>query len=73
MALAFTSQLIGQGLLVFALRHFSPLVVGLALLTQPAMAVAAGWLVFSERLGPADFAGMALVAAGLVLARSTER
>jgi drug/metabolite transporter (DMT)-like permease len=72
-ALAFTSQLIGQGLLVFALRHFSPLVVGLALLTQPAMAVAAGWLVFSERLGPADFAGMALVAAGLVLARSTER
>ena len=72
-ALAFTSQLIGQGLLVFALRHFSPLVVGLALLTQPAMAVAAGWLVFSERLGPADFAGMALVAVGLVLARSTER
>ncbi len=72
-ALSITSQLIGQGLLVYALRHFPPLVVGLALLTQPAMAVAVGWLVFSERLGPADFIGMALVAAGLVLARSTER
>jgi len=72
-ALAITSQLIGQGLLVYALRHFTPLVVGLALLTQPAMAVAVGWLVFAERLGLPDFAGMALVAAGLVLARSTER
>ena len=72
-ALAITSQLIGQGLLVYALRHFTPLVVGLALLTQPAMAVAVGWLVFAERLGLPDFVGMALVAAGLVLARSTER
>ena len=71
--LALLSQLIGQGLLVYSLRHFSALVIGLALLTQPAVAVTVGWLVFGEVLGPMDFAGMVLVAGGLVLARSTQR
>ena len=71
--LALLSQLIGQGLLVYSLRHFSPLVIGLALLTQPAVAVSVGWLVFGEVLGPLDIAGMVLVAGGLVLARSTQR
>jgi drug/metabolite transporter (DMT)-like permease len=70
--LALLSQLIGQGLLVYSLRHFSALVIGLALLTQPAVAVVVGWLVFREALGPLDFAGMVLVSAALVLARSTQ-
>ena len=71
--LALLSQLIGQGLLVYSLKNFSPLVIGLALLTQPAVAVSVGWLVFGEVLGPLDIAGMVLVAGGLVLARSTQR
>ena len=71
-ALALLSQLIGQGLLVFSLRHFSALVIGLALLTQPVVAVLVGWLRFDEVLGPLDFAGIALVGIGLVLARSTQ-
>ncbi len=71
-ALAITSQVIGQGLLVYALRHFSAFIVGLALMTQPAIAVTVGWAVFGEVLGPLDFLGMALVGAGLVLARSTQ-
>lgn len=71
-ALAFTSQVVGQGLLVYALRHFSAFIVGLALMTQPAMAVAVGWLKFGEVLAPLDMLGMALVGAGLVLARSTQ-
>ena len=70
--LALLSQLIGQGLLVYALKHFSALVVGLALLTQPAIAVTVGWLIFGEALAPLDFAGMALVGLGLVMARSTQ-
>ena len=37
-ALSFFSQLVGQGLLVFSLRNFTPLIIGLALLTQPAVA-----------------------------------
>jgi drug/metabolite transporter (DMT)-like permease len=71
-SLALLGQVVGQGLLVYAMRHFSPLVFGLALLTQPAIAVALGWLAFGETLVPVDFAGMAMVALGLALARSTQ-
>lgn len=67
--LALTSQVFGQGMVVFAMRHFSPLVLGLALLTQPALGVAIGWAVFGEMLNWLDLAGMALVGAGLLLAR----
>ena len=68
-ALMLGSQVIGQGLLVYALRHFPPLVIGLALLTQPAIAVLSGLLAFGETLGWVDAAGMVLVASSLVLAR----
>ncbi len=67
--LALSSQIIGQGLLVFSLRHFPPLVIGLALLTQPAIAGIVGWFVFGERLVPLDIAGMLLVGTALVLAK----
>ena len=69
-ALAISSQIVGQGLLVFALKHFSPLVIGVALLTQPALAAAIGWWRFGEILTPPDMLGMALVASALVLARA---
>jgi drug/metabolite transporter (DMT)-like permease len=68
-ALAFSSQIVGQGCLVYALRHFSPLAIGLALLTQPAIAAFAGWLAFGETLGSIVVLGMALLAAALVIAR----
>ncbi len=71
--LAFTSQVVGQGLLVYALRHFSAFIIGLALMTQPALAVLVGWMVFGEVLSGLDLLGMALVGAGLVLARSTQQ
>jgi drug/metabolite transporter (DMT)-like permease len=67
--LAISSQLIGQGLLVYALRHFPPLVIGVALLCQPAVAALAGWISFGEVLGALDLVGIALVAGALVLAR----
>lgn len=67
--LALSSQLIGQGLLVYALPHFTPLVVGLALLVQPAMAALIGWSSYGERLTLAEIGGAILVAAALVLAR----
>jgi drug/metabolite transporter (DMT)-like permease len=67
--LALSSQLIGQGLLVYALRHFPPLVIGIALLCQPAVAALAGWISFGEVLGPMDLLGMSLVAGALVLSR----
>lgn len=67
--LAMGSQVVGQGLLVYALRHFSPIMVGMALLTQPAVGVAAGWAAFGETLTMWDGVGILLVSAALVLAR----
>jgi len=71
-ALALLSQIVGQGLLVYSLKHFPPLVVGLTLLTQPAVSVVIGWFVFGETLRALDLFGMTLVAAALVLARIGE-
>lgn len=70
LVLALSSQVIGQGLLVFSLRNFPPLVIGMALLTQPAIAATVGWLAFGELLEPLDIFGMMLVGAALVLARA---
>ena len=70
--LAISSQIVGQGLLVYSLRHFPALVIGVALLTQPALAAAVGWLAFGEVLGVPDMAGMALVACALLLAKMAE-
>lgn len=71
--LSLLSQVIGQGLLIYSLRHFSPVVIGLALLTQPAIAVLAGWFAFGETLSWIDGAGMVLVAAALVIVRAGQR
>lgn len=71
--LACTSQLVGQGLLIYSLRHFRPLVIGLTLLTQPAVSATMGWLAFGETLSIADLAGMVLLATALVLARVGDR
>ncbi|OYU36585.1 DMT family transporter [Novosphingobium sp. PASSN1] len=71
-ALAFCSQVIGQGLIVFALRHFSALIIGVVLLTQPAVSILLGWLAFGETMGPLDALGMALIAAALLLGRLSE-
>lgn len=71
--LAITSQLVGQGFLIYSLRHFPPLVIGLTLLTQPAISATTGWLAFGESLSLADLAGMVLLALALVVARLGDR
>ncbi len=72
-ALALTSQIIGQGLLIWALPRFSPLVVGLTLLVQPAVAALAGWWMFAEGLSLIDVVGGTMVGAALVLIRLPSR
>lgn len=69
LALAVISQLIGQGCMIYALGHLTPLVVGIGLLIQPIVAAALGWVVFDERLAAADAVGAVLVALALVLVR----
>ena len=62
-------QVLGQGLLVYAIGTFPPLVVGLALLTQPAVSALIGWLAYREGLSLTDAVGAAAIAAALVLVR----
>jgi drug/metabolite transporter (DMT)-like permease len=71
--LALSSQVLGQGLLVYAIGSLSPLVVGLTLLTQPAISALVGWLVYRETLSPLDWIGALAIAAALVLVRLPER
>jgi drug/metabolite transporter (DMT)-like permease len=68
-ALALCSQVIGQGLMVYAVGRMSPLIVGLTLLTQPITAALTGWLAYNETLAPLDLVGAALVGLALVLVR----
>lgn len=70
---ALSSQVIGQGLLVYAIGTFPPLVVGLALLTQPAISAAIGWFAYRETLSPTDAIGAVAIAAALVIVRLPER
>jgi drug/metabolite transporter (DMT)-like permease len=70
---AFSSQVIGQGLLVYSIGTLPPLVVGLALLTQPAIAASVGWLAYRETLSATDIVGAAAIAAALVLVRLPDR
>jgi drug/metabolite transporter (DMT)-like permease len=71
--LSLSSQVIGQGLLVYSMGHLSPMVVGIGLLTQPAVAALIGWFAYGERLSLADIVGAILIAAALVLMRWPER
>ena len=67
--LALASQVLGQGMMIFALGQLSPLVVGIGLLTQPVVAATIGWLEYGEKLDGVDLVGALLVAVALVLVR----
>ena len=71
--LALSSQVVGQGLLVFALSQVPPLVVGLALLTQPAISAFIGWAAYGETLTGLDWTGAAAIGIALVLVRLRRR
>jgi drug/metabolite transporter (DMT)-like permease len=68
-ALSISSQLFGQGLLVYAMGHLSPVLVGLCFLTQPIASAAIGWAAYGESLTVGDGIGALLVCAALVLIR----
>jgi drug/metabolite transporter (DMT)-like permease len=71
--LSFGSQVVGQGLLVYAVGYLSPVVVGLGLLAQPAAGAVIGRFAYGETLSPADAIGAVLIAVALVLIRLPER
>jgi drug/metabolite transporter (DMT)-like permease len=70
--LAIISQLIGQGLMVYVLGKVSPLLFGLALLSQPVVSALIGWLEYGEVLTLIDWVGAALIAGALIMVRLAE-
>jgi drug/metabolite transporter (DMT)-like permease len=70
---ALSSQVLGQGLLVYAIGNLPPLVVGLAMLSQPAISAVIGWFAYDERLTALDILGASAIAVALVLVRLPQR
>jgi drug/metabolite transporter (DMT)-like permease len=71
--LSLGSQVIGQGLLVYAMGHLEPPVVGLGLLTQPVVTAIVGWFAYNERLSLTDALGALLICTAMVLIRLPQR
>lgn len=71
--LAVSSQLVGQGLVVYAVAYLEPVVAGLCLLIQPVIAGTVGWAIYGEHLGPLEFLGATMIAVALLLVRRRDR
>ena len=71
-ALALFSQIIGQGLMIYAIGRVAPLLFGLTLLIQPMISASFGWIIYGERLGTLDWIGAGLIALALILVRGRD-
>jgi drug/metabolite transporter (DMT)-like permease len=67
--LALSSQVVGQGLVIFALPHLPPIASGVGLLSQPAIAALIGYIWYGEVLTPMDLAGVTLLFAAILIVR----
>jgi drug/metabolite transporter (DMT)-like permease len=65
---AITSQVVGYGLVNFALPHLPAAVTSLLLLIQPVVTVAAAAFLLAEAPSPIQLTGVALILGGVVLA-----
>lgn len=67
--LALSSQVLGQGLIIYALPQLPPVASGVGLLIQPAFSGLLGYLWFGEVLALADIAGIALIFTAILIVR----
>ena len=68
-ALAAGPQVLGQGLIAWALAHLPASFVSVSLLVQPIVAASVAWFLFDERIGGQQALGAVTVLAGVVIAR----
>ena len=73
LTLALLSQVIGQGLMIYAIGRVSALLFGLVLMIQPAAAAAIGWIIYDEALGSLDLIGGVLIGLALILVSQPEK
>lgn len=69
LALGMISHVGGQGLIAYALARLPAAFVSVGLLLQPVTAAVAAWLLLGEEIGAWEIGGMALVLAGVFVAR----
>jgi len=72
-ALALVSQVIGTGLIAYALAHLPAAFSSVGLLLQPVLAAALAWILFGESLGAMQGLGALGVLFGIALARKGSR
>jgi drug/metabolite transporter (DMT)-like permease len=60
---------LGQGLIAYAFAHLPASLSSVSLLIQPVVAALAAWAIFGEAIGAAQFAGGAIVLAGIWVAK----
>ena len=70
---AITSQVVGYGLVNFALPHLPAAVTSLLLLIQPVITMAAAAILLAESPSPLQVAGVALILGGVLLAAAPTR
>jgi len=63
----------GQGAIAWALGRLPPATASVVVLIQPLVAAIAGWILFSEALGPVQALGGAVTLAGVALAQWSAR
>ncbi len=73
LGLAWISHAAGQGLIAYALAHLPAAFSAVGLLLQPVMAAAFAWLLLAESVSATQFAGGAVVLAGIYLAQRGSR
>jgi len=69
LGLAIVTQILGQGLIAYAFAHLPASLSSVSLLIQPVMAAIFAWLLFGEAIGAMQFAGGAIVLAGIWLSK----
>ena len=72
LALALFSQILGQGLMIYAIGRVAPILFGITLLIQPIISATYGWVVYGERLAGLDWLGAAMIALALILVRGRD-
>ncbi|MGF1457079.1 MAG: DMT family transporter [Alphaproteobacteria bacterium] len=73
LGLAWVSHAGGQGLLAYALGHLPAGLSALVILIEPVAAAVLGWLILTERIGPWQALGGAIVLAGVWAANRSRR
>lgn len=69
LGLAVFSQILGQGLIAYAVAHLPATLSSVSLLVQPVVAALAAWVLFGEAIGAAQLVGGTVVLAGIWIAR----